>query len=198
MVASAPHLNRDQRLAQARAALVKAHALTGVKTPALSSLPRPPALAAQRTYRKHPTNEVAASAAETSAPIPNGTRGRIWHLAGGNAQLLDALARATSATSWLIFIALPNFGWCAAAERGLPLERTIVVRDPATAAAPVMAAAIDNFDLLVCGPLALPTNQQRALAARLRARRATCFTTDAWPGISHPWQPLERFAQKVG
>ena len=223
MVASLHHLERDQRLAQARAALAKAHALTGVKT-----LPVNAAAPVRVRQRPGPTPPVAGLAPSASGlnssvpgltpPVPgavhtsqspsltpsetaslrSGTPGNVWHLEGGNSQILDALTQAATPTSWIIFIALPNIGWCAAAERGLPLERTIVVTDPGAATAQVLAAAIDSFDLLACGPLALPANQQRALAARIRARRVTCFTTAAWPGASRPYQTLQRFAQKVG
>lgn len=196
--------DREQRLTRARAALAKAQAATGVQP-----LREDYGQGAVQTGEKHHPDTVAITPTQATPLVPisdwkNNLRGvtngggQIWHLTGGNEQLLDAVAHLTTANSWSVFIGVANIGWCAAFERGIVLEKTVVVSEVTTAPAPALIAAIDSFDLLVCGPLPLLPRQQRVLAARIRTRRITCLTTAPWPGISQLWDAPVRIAQKVG
>ncbi|MDO5721050.1 MAG: hypothetical protein Q4P06_00690 [Actinomycetaceae bacterium] len=178
---------RAQRLAKARSALQKAHQLTGVISPLqVSEADWLSTGEGVRATGEGPqvTGEGLHAAQERFQA--SRVAGRVWHVTG-NEELFQALGQVASATVWNLLAGLENPGWCAAAEMGVDLRRTVVLPDPLVVDARVLAAAIDGFGVVACGPVALPFAQKRALSGRVRARKVTFLTTCAWEGVSAPW-----------
>ncbi len=115
-------------------------------------------------------------AVEQLLPARGLQRGSTVSVAGGSgttALAFAVLAGPTRAGSWAACVGLPELGWAAAAQLGVDLERVVVVRPPAAAWATVVAALVDAFDVVVCGPEHAPTAAEvRRLSARARERGA--------------------------
>jgi hypothetical protein len=127
-------------------------------------------------------------------------RGSTVQVAGGPGATKLAfalLAGPTRAGSWAACVGLPELGWAGAAEVGVALERVVVVRPPERAWATVVAALVDAFDVVVCGPAHAPgAAEVRRLTARARERGAVLVAVGgagaaggapgrgrrAWPG----------------
>jgi hypothetical protein len=123
-----------------------------------------------------------------------------------------ALAAAPTATgSWVALVGLPGAGLAAAAELGVALERVAVIDAPEPNQwAPVVAALLGAFDLVLVGPgHRVPAGAVRRLAARARERGSVLmpvagpagrFTAGAWPeapelrlgAVASRWDGLHR------
>lgn len=129
--------------------------------------------------------------------LPSGglRRGATVQVAGGpgaTALALALLAGPTRAGSWAACVGVPELGWAAAAELGVAMERIVVVRPTERSWTTVLAALVDAFDLVVCGPEQAPTpTEVRRLTARARERGAVVVAVGgpaglharrAWPG----------------
>lgn len=128
---------------------------------------RPVALAHERTLPVLPSLEPL---------LPGGAlrRGQVVAVAGGpggTTLALALLAGPTRAGSWVACVGAPQLGWQAAAEVGVDLERTVVVRPPERSWVEVVAALVDAFDVVLCGPQHRPgAPEVRRLAHRARER----------------------------
>jgi hypothetical protein len=167
---------------------------------------RPVAFAHERTLPVLPALE---------ALLPDGglRRGVTVQVAGGagaTALALALVAGPTQAGSWAACVGVPEVGWAAAGELGVALERIVVVRPGAPGPsgsgasgsegggsgsggwATVLAALVDAFDVVVCGPEQAPSaTEVRRLTARARERGAVVVAVGgpaglharrAWPG----------------
>lgn len=112
----------------------------------------------------------------TSHLLPGGglRPGALVHVSGGAGATTMALAMVAGpcrAGAWVGCVGFPELGWEAAGEVGLPLQRVVAVEIPGDARTPfrtkAMAAMVDAFELVVCGPGAVVTT---STARRLRAR----------------------------
>lgn len=98
------------------------------------------------------------------------------------------VAGPVAAGAWACVFGYPEFGVSAWREAGVPLERMVLVRDPAAGGSrrdddlvwgKALAAAIDGFDLVVVGPRAtsrLSPATARRVQARVQARGAVLLT----------------------
>ena len=138
-------------------------------------------------------------ALEPLLPTRGLQRGSTVQVAGGpgaTALAFAVLAGPTRAGSWAACVGLPELGWAGAAEAGVALERIVVVQPTERSWATVVAALVDAFDVVVCGPEYTPTSAEvRRLSARARERGAVLVTVGgavaatlgrrprrAWPG----------------
>ncbi|MDK8352246.1 hypothetical protein QP786_09840, partial [Gleimia europaea] len=96
--------------------------------------------------------------------------GNVWHVRGGNEALFEAVLSLRMGDQWIGIVGVKNVGWCAALEKGVPLEKVIFVPRAKEKPLKVLAALIDGVDLVVAGPLPLSAQNQRALAGRARSR----------------------------
>lgn len=99
---------------------------------------------------------------------------------------------------WIGIVGVKNVGWCAALEKGVPLEKVIFVPRAKEKPLKVLAALIDGVDLVVAGPLPLSAQNQRALAGRARSRRSSVLTTVPWLSVSKPWYVQPRNSEVDG
>ncbi|OCA93714.1 hypothetical protein [Actinobaculum suis] len=81
---------------------------------------------------------------------------------------------ASSQGAWCIYLGCADIGWAGAADLGIALDRTVSVPQiSAAAAGKVAAAAVDGFDVVICGPgLNLDKRSRKALARRAGTRGA--------------------------
>lgn len=186
----------DERLQRAKHALARAEMATGIRT-SLSSL----------ASREQPASGAASVAAVSSAVsrfgpgagddrflrvpdalaplVPSGglRRGSVVQVGGSASLLLSLTAEACRDGAWCAVVGMPDLGLAAAAEIGLPLDRTALVPRPGAAAAAVLGAALDGFDIVVAGPVPQLTDRdRRQLSSRLRHRSAVLLSTHPWPG----------------
>ena len=139
------------------------------------------------------------AALEPLLPTRGLQRGTTIQVAGGPGATTLAfavLAGPTRAGSWAACVGLPELGWTGAAEAGVALERVVVVRPSQRSWVTVVAALVDAFDVVVCGPEYAPSAVEvRRLSARARERGAVLLTVGgavatslgrrqrrAWPG----------------
>lgn len=164
------------RAALARAVLARAEERTG---------------AARRPW-EGPAVEAGAGAVRTlpvdpevGALLPGGLeRGATLTVAGSTSLVLALLARASAAGSWVALVGLPSVGMLAAHQRGLALERVVLVPDPGADGPRVLAALVDGVDVVVAGEVALADADRRRLSARARERSVLLVSTRPWPGAN--------------
>ncbi|QOR72270.1 hypothetical protein IM660_08595 [Ruania alkalisoli] len=110
-------------------------------------------------------------------------RGSAVQVLGSTSVLLSLAAAAAREGAWCAMVGLPDLGLAAAAELGLPLERTVVVPRPGPDLAAVLGALVDGVDVLVVGSTtALLDRERRTLGSRVRVREAVLLTAGPWPG----------------
>lgn len=95
---------------------------------------------------------------------------------------LDVMAGPSQAGTWCAVVGVPDLGVVAAAERGINLERTVLVPEPGELWLEATAALVDVLGLVVLRP---PTRVSESLAAklgaRLRKREAALVALGEWP-----------------
>lgn len=132
--------------------------------------------------------------------LPGGAlrRGQVVAVAGGPGSTtlaLALLAGPTCAGSWVACVGVPQLGWQAAAEAGVDLSRTVVVRPPTRSWVEVVAALVDAFDVVLCGPQHRPgAAEVRRLVHRARERGSVLVALgDPRPSRGDgPARPAER------
>lgn len=166
--------------------------------------------------RSGPTGEasdrVGGGPAEGLVPVPAPFASRIAGLPVGAAVRIEGsmsllLAFAAAATSgperadtWIAVVGMPDLCLAAAAEAGVDLDRIVLVPDPGERPAPVVAAAVDGFEVVLLGPAAaLGQADLRSLLHRVRHRSGLLLTTEPCPGVAvtvralgRTWRGLER------
>lgn len=110
--------------------------------------------------------------------------GEVYCSQGSIGQMIRALCSVLSEGQWCVAIALPQLGWGAAVELGVPVERTIAIPDVQGKAEQVLHYLIPYMDVLCVGAVPLSRAQQQKVAARVRHYRTVLLTVDPWPGIS--------------
>lgn len=95
--------------------------------------------------------------------------------AGATTMALALLAGPCRGGAWVGCVGFPELGWEAAGEVGLPLQKVVAVGMPGDARselwAKVMAAMVDAFEIVMCGPgVVATTTTVRKLRARARER----------------------------
>ncbi len=145
-------------------------------------------------------------------PVPAPFRPVIAGLPAGGAVRVEGslsllLAFAAAATSgpergeaWVAVVGMPDLCLAAAVEAGLDLNRIVIVPDPGERSAPVVAAAVDGFEVVLLGPAAgLRPGELRSLLHRVRHRSGLLLTTEPCPGaalavraIGRTWRGIEQ------
>lgn len=101
-------------------------------------------------------------------------RGWVVEITGGPGATslgLAVVAGPSRTGSWVACVGFPQLGWEAAEEVGLDLDHVVAVHTPPREWAKVVAALLDAFDVVLCGPEVFPTaTQLRGLRARARER----------------------------
>ena len=125
-----------------------------------------------------------------SRGLPRGATVQVSGGSGATTLALAVLAGPTRAGSWAACVGLPELGWAAAAHVGVDLHRIVVVRPNERSRSAVLAALVDAFDLVVCGPEQIPTpTEVRRLTARARERGAVLVAVGGPAGLNarRPW-----------
>ncbi|WP_072341703.1 hypothetical protein [Actinomyces urinae] len=151
----------------------------------------------ERRLEKARLSLIRAETAMGVSPAPL-RAGNVWHVRGGNEALFEAVISLRKDDQWVGVVGVKNVGWCAALEKGIPLEKVIFVPRVKEQSLKVLAALIDGVDLVVAGPLPLSAQNQRALAGRARSRRSSVLTTVPWLSISKPWYVQSRNSEADG
>lgn len=147
------------RVAVARAALARAETATGVRS-GLGAVDLP---------------------APLGALFPGGlSRGGVLGVRGSTSVLFSVMAAAMGPSGWAASIGMADLGWLAASEAGVDLARVVSIPRVGAAAADVVAACVDGFDVVVLGDLDLGAGARRSLLGRIRSH-GTVVLAD-WPG----------------
>ncbi|MGF0118767.1 hypothetical protein ACQFYA_20940 [Promicromonospora sp. Marseille-Q5078] len=165
-------------LATARAALAAAELRTGLRE-------------GPGVERRARLRSIPGAAATPARPEPIGVRdllpegrlpqGSVSVVAGSPNLLLALLAASQERDDWIAFVAAPETGYLAAAERGIDLERVIAIPDTHGRPAETVAALLDGMSYVVTGPqIALSPSERRRLLVRARERGAGLVSTTPW------------------
>lgn len=139
--------------------------------------------------------------------VPGGLLRGLVVSVGGLAASSLALALSAGPSrsgSWVASVGIPTLGLVAAAEIGVDLSRLAVVRQPPPSQwAPVVAALIGAFDLvLLRPPRQVGHSDARRLAARARERGTTLLVVGGrgglWPGTDLDMTVAEVHWQGLG
>lgn len=105
---------------------------------------------------------------------------------GATSLALALVSGPVAAGSWVAVVGIPSFGWVAAAEAGIDLERVVVIDAPPSERwSTVVAALVGAFDLVLVAPgHRLRVSDTRRLAARAR-ERGTVFVQLPSMGSAH-------------
>lgn len=99
--------------------------------------------------------------------------------AGATSLALELLAGASAEGRWCAAVGLPDLGVAAAAERGIALERFVLVPRPGSRWQQVLATCFDGLDaVLFSPPCPLRPGEARRLSARARDRGAAFVVLD--------------------
>lgn len=126
--------------------------------------------------------------AATEHLLPRGGLARgscveITGASGATTLALSVVAGPCNGGSWVAVVGFGELGWETAEEVGIPLERLVAVRCPPKQSIRVVAALLDSFDLVLCGPGFVPGQAElRKLRARARERGAVLVGVGAEPG----------------
>ncbi|NCD19767.1 MAG: hypothetical protein EOL89_07270 [Actinobacteria bacterium] len=150
----------DARVATARAALARAEVATGVRS-------------------GHGTVDLPAG---LGALLPGGlARGSVLGVRGSTSVLFAVMAAAMAREGWAASIGMPDLGWLAASEAGVDLARVVGIPRAGAAAADVVAACVDGFDVVVLGDgIDFGAGARRSLLGRIRSHGTVVLA--AWPG----------------
>lgn len=117
--------------------------------------------------------------------------------AGATTMALALLTGPCRAGAWVGCVGFAELGWEAVGEVGLPLHKAVVVEMPDRARselwAKVMAAMVDAFEIVLCGPGVTATGSMvRRLRARARERgsvlvQVSAHNPDPCSGPTSPW-----------
>jgi hypothetical protein len=115
--------------------------------------------------------------------------GAVLRLKTGGAYAVDSpslamalMAGPSQAGDWCAVVGAPEFGWEAAADFGVALERTIVVPSPGEHWLSVTAGLADVVSLVLVKPSAPVTDHQaERLRSRLRQKDAALICWGRWP-----------------
>jgi hypothetical protein len=108
---------------------------------------------------------------------------------GATSLALALVAGPTRAGSWAACVGFDHLGWAAARELGVDLARTVVVRAVERSWPTVVAALVDAFDVVLCGPQQVPgAADARRLVGRARERGAVLVAVcdgrrRSWPDL---------------
>ena len=196
--------DRAERVARARAALVRAELRTGARSvlgaeatvvaddDARPVLPRTSLLTTERPPMDVPP--------ELAPVLPGGLRrGDTTVVTGSTSLVLTMLAYACRHGAWAAAVSRPDLGLLAAAQAGVDLARLAMVPDPGAQAATALAALLDGIDVVVVGAAAALTEaERRRLSARARERGTVLLPTCAWPGAGTVLSVQERGWTGVG
>ncbi|WP_146197027.1 hypothetical protein [Serinibacter arcticus] len=119
------------------------------------------------------------------ALLPHGAvrRGTSLVVEGSTALLLHLTASLMADGAWSALVSHPDLGLAAALDAGVDPDRCVMVPDPGPAAAAVLGALTDGFDVVVVGACsALDERDRRAVSQRVRHRGAVLLSTGPWPG----------------
>ena len=203
--AGTPARSAAERAARARAVLARAEERTGasrwVRPAAPPAVPATPAGVCVVVPQPAPTPDPSTAATHVVEPaaearvlpvraavaglLPSGglDRGSTVVVAGSTSLVLELLVEVSRSGGWVALVGLPTVGVLAAHQRGLDLDRTILVPAPGADGPTVVAALLDGVDVVVVGPgAALGPADQRRLTARARERSAVLLPTAPWPG----------------
>lgn len=184
-----------ERLSAARRVLASAEATAGLRT----TLPHPAGAGALRPVGVGTTDPSRPSGADPVLgdrvlPVPDALlpvlpdpglrRGGAVRVEGSTSLLLGLAAAACRDGAWCAVVGMPDLGLAAAAEHGLPMDRTVLVPAPGADTPAVLGALVDGVDVVVLGDVPhLVERDRRRLASRLRHRAALLLTPGAWPGV---------------
>ncbi|WP_285725714.1 hypothetical protein [Psychromicrobium xiongbiense] len=114
--------------------------------------------------------------------------------------LAMALAAGPSAAGlWCAVIGVPGFGVEAAAQRGISLDRLVLVPSPGDQWLSVTAALVDVMGLvLVHAPERATEQQTSRLMARLRQRHTVLVSLGAWPAVDATLRVTENRWEGLG
>ena len=165
-------------LATARAALAAAELRTGLR--------EGPGVERRARLRSIPGSTAAPARREPIGVrdlVPEGRlpQGAVSVVAGSPNLLLALLAVSQGREDWIAFVAAPETGYLAAAERGIDLERVVAIPDTHGRPAETVAALLDGMGYVVTGPqIALTPSERRRLLARARERGAGLVSMTPW------------------
>lgn len=127
-------------------------------------------------------------------------RGTTITATGSTSLLMLLLAGAMRGTdSWAAVVGMPQLGWLAAAEAGIPTDRIATIPEPGPDWPNIVSALIDGVDLVVVAtPAEPPAGIAQSLAARARQKGAVLITARTWPGADLALQATEQHWHGLG
>lgn len=114
----------------------------------------------------------------------------IYSISGAQGAFNEALASCAYPHSWIAVVGLPEIGWERLSERGICLERIVVIPSLDIASERVLYTLASVMDILCVGDISLNAASRKGIAAKARQKSCTILTATPWPGLSRSF-PLE-------
>lgn len=121
----------------------------------------------------------------------------IYSIVGSQGEFNDALARCAHPRSWIAVVGLPEIGWQKLSERGVCLERVVVIPALDLAQERVLYALASVMDILCIGDISLNTTSRKRIAAKARQKNCTILTQSLWTGLSRPFPQEKHSAEPL-
>lgn len=128
----------------------------------------------------------------------------VYSISGTQGEFNEALARCARPSAWIAMAGLPEVGWERLNERGICLERVIVIPNLDIAPERILYTLSAVMDILCIGDIPLTAASRKRIAAKARQKSCTILTATTWPGISRAFpsgapqfQPLPRHVQEA-
>lgn len=118
--------------------------------------------------------------------------GEVYCANGSVGQMMRAVSRALSESQWCAVIGIPEVGWLAAVQAGLPSNRAIVIPDVRGHGDAVLHYLIPHVDVVSLGHVFFTRTQQQKIVARARQHRTSIVALEPWVGISRSLPVRER------
>ncbi|QOQ38775.1 hypothetical protein [Trueperella pecoris] len=155
------------RLAIAQKALAEAEARAGLRVVRAGEAGRRATVAGEVSADAFPVPAYLAGA------LPQGLMRRGVVNVQGSSFLMSLLAAVASRQgAWIAVLADPEMGWSCAESLGVDTSRVAVVEKVEANSARVVSAAVDGFDVVIVGNVALDNRERRVLQRRTLSQGA--------------------------
>ncbi len=116
--------------------------------------------------------------------LPQGLgRGSVTVVKGSTSLLMSLLAEISDRRVWMVLLGMPEVGLAALHQQGIALPQLVLVPDPGLQSATAVAAALDGFEVVVCGPqVSLSDRDRRRLMGKVRQNHRVLLSVTSWPG----------------
>lgn len=113
----------------------------------------------------------------------------VFSIPGAQGEFNAALSYCAQPHSWIAVASLPEIGWERVEERGICLDRVVVIPSLDIAPERVLYTLVAVMDIVCVGEASLNTAARKRITAKARQKGCLILTTTPWAGLSRPFPP---------